>query len=35
MAAAVIMIAASCTNRWQEIPKEGYVLVKQSRGADL
>ena len=35
MAAAVIMIAASCTNRWQEIPKEGYVLVTQSRGADL
>ena len=35
MAAAVIMIAASCTNRWQEIPKEGYMLVTQSRGADL
>lgn len=33
LAAALTVI--SCTNRWQEIPKEGYVLVTQSRGADL
>lgn len=31
----LLALAASCTNRWQEIPKEGYVLVTQSRGADL
>lgn len=33
LAAALTVI--SCTNHWQEIPKEGYVLVTQSRGADL
>ena len=31
----LLALAASCTNRWQEIPKEGYMLVTQSRGADL
>ena len=31
----LLALAASCTNRWQEIPKEGYVLLTQSRGADL
>lgn len=31
----LLALAASCTNRWQEIPKEGYELVTQSRGADL
>ncbi|MGM9790719.1 MAG: glycoside hydrolase family 3 protein [Candidatus Cryptobacteroides sp.] len=35
IAAATMMMAASCTNHWQEIPMEGYVLVKQSRGAEL
>ncbi|MGM9768262.1 MAG: glycoside hydrolase family 3 protein [Candidatus Cryptobacteroides sp.] len=34
-AMATMMMAASCTNVWQEIPKEGYVLVTQSRGAVL
>lgn len=33
LAAALTVI--SCTNHWQEIPMEGYILVKQSRGAEL
>ena len=33
LAAALTVI--SCTNHWQEIPMEGYILVKQSCGAEL
>lgn len=32
---AAVLAFVSCANRWQEIPMEGYILVKQSRGADL
>ena len=32
---AAVLAFVSCANRWQEIPMEGYILVKQSRGAEL